>query len=315
MLSRVRLLFVAIFLFLSFTVSSSLRCYSTICEDPDEHGFCIQTCRRPNDACYGNFFISPNHTVTPGTFLCHSVTEGECEATSCQITSTSPSFGSCCCRGQDLCNIVPGLFGDNTPAPPIIIPAPSVTPPPVAGDQLVCEYNNCTSLTSNSNCFHGYQVCTDHASADTISSSRSDHFCSVHARRTPSGHFELESKGCVITTDATVHQEGEGQTRCILDTRSSNNDIACFCDHPFCNNGSNLEFTDPSRYVGPHGDILCDARCSHSCVISNSVPRCLCPAGYALDSDLRTCVGESCLMFMSELKAFSYDDLYQLYLD
>ena len=287
MLSRARILFVAILLFLSFTVSSSLRCYSTICEDPDEHGFCIQTCRRPNDACFGSFIISPNYTVTPGTFLCHNVIEGECEATSCQISSTSQFFGSCCCQ-KDLCNIVPGLWGDNTPAPPIIIPAPSVTPPPVVGDQLVCEFNNCTSSLP---CYHGYQVCS---SADTISSNRSDHFCSVRARRTPSGHFELESKGCIITTDATVHQEGEGQTGCILDTQSSNDDIACYCNHPFCNNGSNLRFTDPSRYVGPHGDILCDANCSHSCVISNGVPRCLCPAGYALDTDLRTCVGESC---------------------
>ena len=290
-MSRVLLLSVAILFSLSRN-SSSLQCYSTICQDPDEHGFCTQTCSRPDEACYGSFFITPNHTVTPGTFRCHIVTKDECQATSCQITSESPSFGSCCCRGQDLCNIIPGLFGDNTPAPPIINPVPPVTPPPVPGDELVCEFNNCTSTSSNIDCYHGYEVCANHPSAGTISSDPSDHFCAVHARRTPSGYYELQSKGCVITTDPAIHQVGEGQSACTLNTQSSDNEISCYCDHLFCNNGTNLQFTDASRYIGPSGDILCDAGCSHSCVVSGGVPRCLCPVGYALDMDLMTCVGE-----------------------
>ena len=286
------ILSVAILLSLSLTTSSSLRCYSTICCDPDEHGFCIQTCTQPDDACVGHFYITPNHTVTPGRFQCHRVSEGECQATSCQISGSSPNFGTCCCRGQDLCNIIPGLFGDNTPAPPIINPIPQVTLPTGAGDQLMCEFNNCTSTSLSTNCFHGYQVCADHPSANTISSDSSDHFCAVHARRTSSGLYELESKGCVIMTDPSIHQLGSGRSTCTLDTRSSENGIACYCDSMFCNSGTNLEFTDPNRYVGPSGDILCDRGCSHSCIVSNGVPWCLCPIGYALDTDLMTCVGK-----------------------
>lgn len=286
-------LFLSVAIFLSLSLPSfSLVCYSTICQEPDEHGFCTQTCRRPDEACYGSFFITPNHTVSPGTFRCHIVREDECQATSCQISAESPSFGSCCCRGQDLCNSLPGLFGDNTPAPPIINPVPPVTPPSVPGDQLICEFNNCTSTSSNTDCYHGYEVCVDHPSAGTVSSDPSDHFCAVHARRTLSGHYEFQSKGCVITTDEAIHQRGTGQSTCLLDTLSSLSETSCYCDRPFCNNGTKLQFTDDTRYIGPHGDISCNTSCSHSCVVSGGVPRCLCPLGYALDTDLVTCVGE-----------------------
>ena len=273
-----------------FLTSYPLRCYSTICTDPDEHGFCMQTCSHPNEACYGSFFITPNHTVTAGTFRCHLVPQKECQATSCQISNASPSFGSCCCR-RDLCNIIPGLFGDITPAPPIIDLFPPVTPPPVAGNELVCEFNNCTS-SYNTDCYHGYEVCTDHHSADTISSSPSDHFCAVHARKAYSDLYELQSKGCVITTDPVIHQLGVGQSGCTLNTISNESEISCYCDQFNCNSGTNFNFTDASRYVGPTGDIPCDNQCSHSCALSGGVPRCLCPVGYALDMDLMTCVGE-----------------------
>ena len=292
-MSRTLLLLSTILLSLSLT-SSSLRCYSTICADPDEHGFCTHTCSHPDEACYGSFFITPNHTVIPGTFLCHIVQEEECQATSCQISSTSLSFGSCCCR-RDLCNIIPGLLGENTPAPPIIDSIPPVTPPLVSGNELVCEFNNCTSSYSNTDCYHGYQVCADHPSADTISSSPTDHFCAVHARRASSGLYELKSKGCIITTDPVIYQLGAGQSRCILDTLNNENEISCYCDRLYCNSGTNLNFTDSIRYVGPTGDILCNGGCTHSCIVSGGVPRCLCPVGYALDVDLMTCVGELCL--------------------
>ena len=167
MLSRAWLLSAAIFL--SLSLATSLQCYSTMCNEPDEHGFCIQTCRRPDEVCYGSFFITPNYTIIPGTFLCHVFAGDpeECGNTFlCQISGSLPSFGVCCCQ-QNLCNSIAGLFGEITPAPPV---------------------------------------------------------------------------------------------------------------HPI---------------TGPHGDILCDhTRCSHVCVISDGVPRCLCPAGYALDTDLRTCIGE-----------------------
>ena len=166
MLSRAWLLPVATFLSLSLSLATSLQCYSTMCNEPDEHGFCIETCRRPDEACYGSFFITPNHTVTPGVFRCHVFAGEECSTTLCEISDSLPLFSVCCCR-QNLCNTIAGLFGDMTPAPPV------------------------------------------------------------------------------------------------------------------------------RPVMGPHGDILCDdARCSHSCVISDGVPRCLCPAGYALDTDLSTCIGE-----------------------
>ena len=283
------------FILLSLSLTSSftraLQCYSTICENPDEHGFCTQTCTRPDQACHGTFFITPNHTVTPGTFQCFTVKDDECQARSCQIDDMSSSFAYCCCR-RDHCNIIPGLFGDNTPAPPIINPTPPVTPPPlVPGNQLVCEFNNCTS-SSNTDCYHGYQICAEHPSAGTVSSSPLDHFCEVHALRTSTGHYELQSKGCLITTDPVIHQLGEGRGICTLDTLSAANQISCYCNQLYCNSGTNLLFTNASQFIGPTGDILCDGGCSHSCVISGGSPRCLCPVGYALNTDLMTCVGK-----------------------
>lgn len=279
----------AILFYLLLTLSA-LRCYTTDCSEPDEHGFCIQTCSHPSEVCYGSFLITPNHTVNPGTFRCHIVLDEDCLATSCQISSTMASFGSCCCR-RDLCNTIPGLFGDNMPAPPIVDLIPPVTPPPVAGNELVCEFNNCTSSYNTDNCYHGYELCTDHHSTN---SSPSNHFCVVHARRTSRGLYELQFKGCVITADPVIHQLGAKQSGCTLDTERSNQSdvISCYCDQLYCNSGANLNFTDASSYVGPTGDILCDNQCSHSCVVSGGVPRCLCPVGYALDMDLMTCVGE-----------------------
>ena len=187
------------------------------------------------------------------------------------------------------CTCIPGLFGDITPAPPIVLPTPSVAPPPtVPGNQLVCEYNNCT--TSTTNCYHGYQNCSEHG-ADPA-----DYFCAVHATRNPSGLYELQSKGCEVTANLTIHSLGAGQTNCLLDTASSSNQISCYCDTVFCNNASNLVFTDASRFIGVDPDVRCEsAGCSHSCVISNGAPRCLCRQGYALDADSTTCVGEPCI--------------------
>ena len=276
-----------------FSFGQALQCYSTLCHDPDEHGFCIQTCSRPDQACYGSFFITPNHTVIPGTFQCHTVKEDECQATSCQIGDMTSSFAYCCCR-RDLCSIIPGLFGDNTPAPPIINPTPPVQPLLAPGNQLVCEFNNCTSST-NTDCYHGYEICTDHHSNGMVSNGPSDHFCAVHARRTSSGHYELQSMGCVITTNLMIHQLGMGRSNCTLDTLSGTNQISCYCNQLYCSSGTNLHFTDASRFLGPTGDILCDGGCSHSCVVSGGSPRCLCRVGYALDADLMTCIGELCL--------------------
>ena len=278
--------------------ATSRVCHSTICSDPDEHGFCQQTCRSPNEACRGNFFLTPNHTVQPGTFRCHSVRPDECLSTSCQLDVVSPSFGSCCCR-TDLCNIIPGLFGDLTPAPPSILPLPPITLPPfVPNNQLVCEFNNCTS-SSNTNCYHGYQICAEHPDAGVISQPE-NHFCAVHASRTPHGLYELHSKGCVLTTDATIRALGSGQRNCVLNTTAPSPQVSCYCDQLMCNNVSNLHFTDPTRFIGTDPDILCDGLgCSHSCVVTEGVPRCLCPDGYALDTDRLTCAGESIVSVFS----------------
>ena len=283
-----------VFLLSSLTLlhpASPLTCHSTICVDPDEHGFCQETCRGPNDVCTATFFLSPNHTVLPGVFRCFPVRPSECLSTSCQLGMTTPTFGHCCCR-RDLCNIIPGLFGDLTPAPPSILPTPPITlPPTVPGNQLVCEFNNCSS-SSNTNCFHGYQICANHPEAALLSQPE-NHFCALHASRSPSGLYQLQSKGCLITANATIRSLGAGQQNCFLQTNSSLPTISCYCDQVLCNNGSNLKFADPSRFIGTDPDAPCSSLgCSHSCVIANGVPRCLCPVGFALDTNNLTCAGE-----------------------
>ena len=223
-------------------------------------------------------------------FQCLRVSSEECLATSCQLEIPTPSFGFCCCR-SDHCNIIPGLFGDTTPAPPIILPTPSITPPTPPGDQLVCEFNNCTASFDASDCYHGYQICPEVPVSGGLDSN--NHFCSVRAVRAQNGLFELHSKGCLSTSDPTILQLGRDQANCVLDTSSSSADISCYCDGLLCNNGSNVVYTNPARFIGTDPDARCDQlECSHSCVISGGSPRCLCPVGMALDVDLLTCTGE-----------------------
>ena len=279
-----------LFVLMLLHAASSLICHSTVCRHPDEHGFCQETCRGPDEACTGFFFVTPNHTVLPGTFRCHKVAPDHCLSTSCQFNTSTSYFGQCCCR-RDLCNIIPGLFGALTPAPPSILPTPPITlPPSVPGDQLICEFDNC-STTSNTNCYHGYQVCSHHPEAELTQPE--NHFCALHAARTPSGLYQLQSKGCLVTANATIHELGTRRQSCVLDTESSSPVISCYCNQLLCNNATNVMFTDPSRFIGTDPDAPCRrVGCSHSCVIDGGEPHCLCPAGFALDTDRLTCNGE-----------------------
>ena len=274
-------------LLLLLRLNQALVCYSTNCTDPDDHGFCEQTCHA-YQACLWVFLINPNHTATAGVFQCHTVSDQECLATTCQIEQTAASLDVCCCR-TDYCNLVPGLFGSLTPAPPVILPTPPV--PPLSMNQLVCEFNNCTLSASNTNCYHSYEICEEHLAAE--GTPPDNHYCAVHAVRAHNGLYELQSKGCVITADESIVKRGRGQSQCVLNTTNASNNTACYCDSPYCNNVNGLSITDPGRFIGADPDVLCDGLgCSHSCVIADNVPRCLCPVGYALDhKDLQTCIG------------------------
>ena len=282
------LLFSVFLSLLLLRLTQALVCHSTICTDPDVHGFCEQTCHE-NQACLGTFYITSNHTAMAGTFQCHNVSDQDCLASTCQIEQMTGPFGVCCCR-TDYCNIVPGLFSDLSPAPPIILPT-LVPLPPLLVKQLVCEFNNCTSSLVT-NCFHGYEICAEHPMAE-VSPHGPKYFCAVHAVKLHNGLYKLQLKGCVFTNNTSILNCGMGQSQCVLDTTSTNNQIECYCDHLYCNDHNGLNITEPGRFIGTDPDVLCDSLgCSHSCIIADNTPRCLCPAGYALDTDLQTCTGK-----------------------
>ena len=87
--------------------------------DQDYNGFCIQTCpTSPEYVCWYALIVLalfPNHThlfpLSWATCL-HVSCPKQCRTSLRQLSGKAPNVEYCCCRGKDLCNVIPGVVGD-----------------------------------------------------------------------------------------------------------------------------------------------------------------------------------------------------------